>query len=377
MRHLRILILLTVAMCCPMRAYGQTAPVSGVPRVAFINPGFGDSGFWKDVSDTMRAAAAQLGFEVIVFDSNRDWPLMAENTNRVFAMDPPPDYIIAVNEYQQGSRIVIEANARNIPVFMLLNDLTLAQKGRLARAGDDLSRWIATLTPDNDRAGYEIARSLVMAAQDAGPDLAGRKDLCLLTLAGDQLTPASIDRLAGLDRALREFPAMVEQRRLVVNWSYDEAYRRTRNWIEMGGCVDLVWAANDPIALGAIQALREAGRAPGEDVMIAGLNWSQEALDLVVLGEMTMTHGGHFMAGAWMMVLIHDYHHGLLTKGRDFSFPMLAIDRTNVAVFQDALGDRDWNVIDFGAFSRRAHPELPEYRFDLDTLLAAVTKRVE
>ncbi len=39
------------------------------PRIAFINPGYGDRGFWKDVRDTMQAAADQFGFDLVVFDS--------------------------------------------------------------------------------------------------------------------------------------------------------------------------------------------------------------------------------------------------------------------------------------------------------------------
>ena len=98
-------------------------------RVAFINPGYGDRGFWKDVRDTMQAAADQFGFDLVVFDSDRDWKQMAESANRVFAMNPRPDYIIAVNEHQQGTRIVLEAQERSIPVLMLLNDLTDEQRG--------------------------------------------------------------------------------------------------------------------------------------------------------------------------------------------------------------------------------------------------------
>lgn len=197
-----------------------------VPRIAFINPGHGDHGFWKDVRDTMQAAADQFGFELTVFDSNRNWKQMAESANRVFSMNPPPDYIIAVNEHQQGTRIILEAQERNIPVLMLLNDLTDEQKQRFGRPGKELGFWIATLVPDNERAGFEIAQSLVTAAQHANNNGAST-NLCLLSLAGDSLTPASLQRLKGLDVALERYPELREQRRLVANWSFDEAYRRT------------------------------------------------------------------------------------------------------------------------------------------------------
>ncbi|WP_245835514.1 ABC transporter substrate-binding protein [Thalassospira mesophila] len=343
------------------------------PRVAFINPGYGTHGFWKDVSDTMHAAARQFGFDIVEFDSDRRWPLMAENANRVFMMDPPPDYIIAVNEHQQGGRIVIEANARHIPIFMLLNDLTEEQKSRLGRAGHNLPYWIATLTPDNEKAGFDIARSLVEAEQQLHPGTK-KRDICLLSLAGDSNTPASLDRMEGLDVALGKFPQLKEKRRLVVNWSYDEAYKRTATWLQ-DGCLDAVWAANDDIARGAIAAIVKAGKVPGKDVVVGGLNWSAKGLKLVKDGQMTMTHGGHFLAGAWIMVMLNDFHHGIDLQGRgpNYSFPMQALTRDNVDRFEAVFGQRNWDVVDFSKFGLVGQKDKNAgYHFDLDHLFAAV-----
>ncbi|WP_256359947.1 ABC transporter substrate-binding protein [Thalassospira sp. TSL5-1] len=349
------------------------AGASETPRVAFINPGYGDRGFWKDVSDVMHVAAHQFGLEIVEFDSNRQWPLMAENASRVFAMDPPPDFIVASNEHQQGGRIILEANARKIPLFMILNDLTDAQKSRLGHAGKKLPYWIATLIPDNRKAGYEIAQSLVLADQKQHADEA-QHDICLLSLAGDWNTPASLARLDGLDRALAEFPHLKEKRRLYANWSYEEGYNRTADWLPEG-CLDAVWAANDDIARGAIAAVEDAGRVPGKDVVVGGLNWSTDGLKLVKAGKMTMTHGGHFLAGAWVMVMVNDYRHGIDIQkmGPDFFFPMQAITRDNVDMFEEKFANRDWNIVDFSSFSLSGKDgEDTSYHFDLAHLLGAI-----
>ena len=335
-------------------------------RIAFINPGYGDRGFWKDVRDTMQAAADQFGYELIVFDSDRDWKKMTESATKAFALQPLPDYIIAVNEHQQGTRIILEANGRGIPVIMLLNDLTEAQKNTYGRPVKDIENWILTLTPDNERAGFEIAKSLVdgalQANNDPSPDA-----LCLLSIAGDRKTPASLQRLDGLDRALRQFPILKELRRIVANWSFDEAYRQTSAWLSRGGCIDAVWAANDDIALGAIAALEDAGRLPGKDVFVGGLNWSSEGLKNVADGKMTLTHGGHFFAGAWVMVLLHDYINGVQTikDHPEISFKMEAITRTNIADFEEVLMMRDWRKIDFTRFSLANSRSGAEYNFGL------------
>lgn len=357
-------------VCAGVVAGGVQSQAAGQDRaqvrIAFINPGYGDRGFWKDVRDTMQAAADQFGYDLIVFDSDRDWKKMVESADSVFALDPAPDYIIAVNEHQQGTRIILEAEKRRIPVIMLLNDLTEDQKAKHGRPGKDINNWILTITPDNERAGYDIATSLIDGARMATTDHLP-KDICLLSIAGDRKTPASLQRLAGLDHALSRYPILKEQRRIVANWSFDEAFRQTSGLLNSGACIDAVWAANDDIALGAIAALEEAGRTPGKDVFVGGLNWSKEGLDNVTEGKMTLTHGGHFLAGAWAIVLLHDYIKGVetLRQNPEVSFRMEAVTRVNMSYFADVLMSRDWSKIDFSAFSLVNAPEGTDYHFGL------------
>lgn len=364
---LRLLVCTLLFSVAAMPVYAaDTAADKADIRVAFINPGYGTKGFWKDVRDTMQAAADQFGFDLIVFDSDRDWKMMIESAEKVFALDPAPDYIIAVNEHQQGTRIILEAQERGIPVIMLLNDLTQEQKDTYGYPGRDIKNWILTLTPDNERAGYDIATSLIDAARLANNDHLPRT-LCLLSIAGDRKTPASLQRLDGLDHALSRYPVLRERRRLVANWSYDEAYRQTAAWLERGECVDAVWAANDDIALGAIAALEEAGRVPGKNVFVGGLNWSSAGLQNVKEGKMTLTHGGHFFAGAWVMVLLHDYIKGVefLKENHEISFRMEAVTRENLPYFEDVLLSRDWSRIDFSRFSLANSSPGAEYHFGL------------
>lgn len=337
-------------------------------RVLFVNPGFADKGFWKAVSDTMSAAANALGFKLEIVSGDRKWPLMV--SRGLAAIEGSnPDYVILVNEHQQAPQLLEAAEARGIKTILLLNGLTAEQENSLGGPREKLTNWLGSITPDNEIAGYEMARSLLWKGEALGLDRGG---LSVLTLAGDFKTPASINRLQGLDRALIEFKPLSEARRITVNWSGEEAYERTSFFLKSAS-VNAIWAANDPIAIGAIRALREAGRVPGRDVVVAGLNWSREAVDLVRTGEMTLTHGGHFLAGAWVMIMLYDFDHG-----RDFaeisphlSFPMSAIVPDNADDYVAAFGDSDWSRIDFKHFSRAENAGRDHYPFDLTTLLAS------
>lgn len=109
---------------------------------------------------------------------------------------------------------------------------------------------------------------------------------------------------------------------------------------------------------------------PGKDVFVGGLDWSVEGLKNVANGKMTMTHGGHFLAGAWIMVLLKDYLEGIekLRKNPNVPFRMQAITRDNIKTYQQILGDRNWDKIDFSQFSLVNKPEQRDYRFRIEEL---------
>jgi len=343
-------------------------------KVVFISPGHAEQGFWHTVSSTMSAAAEQLGFELEIHYADRQWAKMVRNAESVIERTDKPDFLILVNEYQQGARLLALADKAGIPTLMLLNSLTQEQRDIYGAPREQLKNWLGSLIPNNEIAGYEMAQSLVHnTKQESTPP-----SIALLTLAGDNNTPASQARLQGLDRALNDFPELKEQRRISVNWSGDEAYKRTRLWLQSGLELGAVWAANDAIGLGAIKAIREAGLKPGIDVKVSGLNWSQDAIKHVENGEMTLTHGGHFLAGGWAMVMLYDY-----VQGHDFNaisaevhFPMMAINQTNAPDYLKHFGSQQWSRIHFKDFSLTHAAKLTRYQFTLTKLLQPLREQV-
>jgi len=56
-----------------------------------------------------------------------------------------------------------------------------------------------------------------------------------------------------------------------------------------GNAVQIVYAHNDDMALGAIQAIEEAGKKPGEDIMIVSIDAIKEAVQAVADGKINCT----------------------------------------------------------------------------------------
>lgn len=89
-------------------------------------------------------------------------------------------------------------------------------------------------------------------------------------LQGDA-SSVSADRLEGYKQALAKHKIRF-QRSLVRSCGLLEAegYKAMKEWIAAGDLPTAVFAVNDPVALGVMQALEEAGLRAGEDVALVG-----------------------------------------------------------------------------------------------------------
>ncbi|WP_308915552.1 substrate-binding domain-containing protein [Jannaschia sp. LMIT008] len=72
------------------------------------------------------------------------------------------------------------------------------------------------------------------------------------------------------------------------NWSRDEANDLMTNFISSGEPIDVVFANNDEMALGAIQALKANGISM-DDVVVVGVDATQDALQSMSVGELDAT----------------------------------------------------------------------------------------
>ncbi|MEM9249786.1 MAG: ABC transporter substrate-binding protein [Pseudomonadota bacterium] len=353
-----LLITMTLSAMAPAGASDRL-------HITFINPG-GDTEFWGDVTATMSAAAKDLNIDLNVIHTNRDRLKMVDAARNLARADTLPDYIIIVNELQQAPLMLDVLADTGVPVFILLNRMTQEQRIGFAASGGDLSQIVGSIVTDNEVAGYDMAMSLIQEARSKGLNADG---ISLMALLGDAATPAALEREEGLRRALQEHPDVSLIRAFPVMWSAATAYERTQTALQRYD-LDAVWAANDQIALGARAAALASGKTPGRTILFAGLNWSIEGLRAVRDGDFTMTHGGHFFAGAWSMIVLRDIEDGALPRGSHLEFPMSAVRSDAVHQFLMLIGKRAWDRIDYMSF-RRSVSAQERYAFDAQTILSA------
>lgn len=344
----------------------------GDVRVGFINP-TGPPEFWNLVDTTMQAAAAELGIDLEIRKSERSRDKAIEFAHAFVDERPRVDYLIATNDVDAGGEIVKIADAAHLKLILLNNDLTMQDWPQYGEPRTTYPYWLGSIVPDHEGAGYGIGTAILTEAAR----IKTNRPLKILALTGDAQTPAGLDRVRGLKRAIDVMNKLlgsgvtdlVDVRYL--DWTAKTAETSTRDFLAKGPRIDALWAANDPMALGGLLALREAGYKPGKDVLVGGLNWSQDAVDRVLDGEMVVTHGGHFLLGAWAMVVLRD-----LRDGRDFAeedvrlqIPMGAIDLPVARRFPK-IGNVDWRQVDFTRFSKTRNPAVKRYEFTTDAVLA-------
>ncbi len=379
--------------------FAQTSESSGTPdspvtsasekviagkrmHVAFINPGISDINnptgtFWLSVSAFMQAAADDLAIDLEIVYAERNHLLMQRQAKDIAARPDPPDYVLVVNEKMAADEMVKVLDRAGIKVFVMLNTFVGDQATAMGQPRQKYPHWIGSLIPDNQTAGWMIAKRVFEKAMQAG--LYGQDGkIHLLAIAGDHATPAALARNVGLENAVRKYGNVKIEQMFVGEWNKDKAKYQAQGALKRYPEVSVIWAANDPMALGAMEAVNEAGKKPGRDIMIGGLNWDGPALENVREGGMTTSIGGHFMTGAWALVLLNDYHHG-----KDFAAdgPQLqhgifgALDHENVSQYLQQFGTGDWGRIDFRKFSKVLNPELADYQFDLETLFHNLERR--
>jgi len=112
----------------------------------------------------------------------------------------------------------------------------------------------------------------------------------VLVLSGPAESPTSAPRVRGFQDAARAFPGIRLTEPLMGGFHREPAREQTARWIERGAPFDAVLAANDIMALGALDALREAGRKnAGRTVIASGVNAVPEAIQAIKSGAMLAT----------------------------------------------------------------------------------------
>jgi hypothetical protein len=106
--------------------------------------------------------------------------------------------------------------------------------------------------------------------------------------------------------------------------------------------------------------------------VIGGFDWNPASLNAIADGRLSASMFGHFLEGAWALILVHDYHYGIdfaNEPGVRLSTPLSIINADNYGQYKVLLQKDGWEAIDFRRFSKKYHQELKTYNFNINQFI--------
>jgi len=326
-------------------------------HVTFLNPGNAeDVGVWHLLSNFMQAAADDLDIALEVLYADRNHIKMLNQAKQVANRTKVPDYVIMVNEKLMGKEMLLVFKNSRSKIFFIHNGLTDKQRKEVGNERVKIKNWIGTIVTDEYQSGYKLIKELYRLTK-APPKILG--------ITGTKATPVSLIRLKGVEDYIVESGRGEQVQVVYGKWSYEDGKEKALPLLKRHDDINMIWAANDSMAMGAYAAAQEV--APQRKILVGGLGGFPDAIESVKKGDMKVTVGGHVMIGAWSLILINDYHFGL-----DFIDDIgtnIKVDHNtviNTAETADRFADVVLNhpqEIDFRKFSKKINPSLTQYDF--------------
>ena len=227
-------------------------------------------------TESIKTAAQQAGIDLIFVDSegNPEKQIAAVRSFIARKVD-----IIAFSPIVESGwePVLREAKAAGIPVF--LSDRTVDVK--------DESLWTTFMGSDFVEEGRRAARWLVNYMKTDAP-------VNIVELLGTIGSAPEIDRTFGFKEILKDHPNY----RIIVSESGDFVrangkvvmQRILKDLAAKGQKMDVLFAHNDDMAIGAIAAMEAAGIKPGKDVAIVSVDGIRDAFTAMISRQAQRVH---------------------------------------------------------------------------------------
>jgi inositol transport system substrate-binding protein len=126
----------------------------------------------------------------------------------------------------------------------------------------------------------------IMNMEELGKCMGGKGNLVILM--GELSNEAAIGRTDGIKKVVKEkFPDIKITREQTGNWKRAQGKTIMENWLASGQEIDGVASNNDEMALGALQAIKAAGKLG--KICVGGTDASHDALEAMDKGELNDT----------------------------------------------------------------------------------------
>lgn len=230
-----------------------------------------NDGPWRIAeSRSMKEEAEKRGYE---FKSTDARGSTAQQNNDIETLvSQRVDAIFLAPRERNGLEAGLQAaREANIPVFFV-------DREAAGTAGQD---YVAFLGSDFIKQGQRAAEWLAQNTNGSAK---------IVEIAGTPGASVTQDRAKGFKDVIAGKPGMQIIASQTGDFNRAAAQKTMENIIQAQGAnITAVYAHSDEMALGAIQALKAAGRKPGQDVIVVSVDGQKSALQSIIDGELGAT----------------------------------------------------------------------------------------
>lgn len=256
------LLIAALAVTAPLVAGAAAAQDKGLISIIVNDT---SNPYWFTEGKIAEATAEELGYEASVSSHKGD--TNTESNQVDTAITNQAEAIILDPANADGSiGAVRKAVDAGIPVFIVNAEIN--QQG-LAKA---------QLVSNNAQGAALGAQQWVQSVGDEAK---------YVELKGAPSDNNAATRSNGYETVLSQYPSLERVGSDVANWDRTQGYNKMQSMLQANPDVDGVISGNDEMALGAIAALKEAGKL--NDVVVGGFDGSPDAVEAVRAGEMAYT----------------------------------------------------------------------------------------
>ncbi|HEV7857098.1 MAG TPA: ABC transporter substrate-binding protein [Pyrinomonadaceae bacterium] len=232
-----------------------------------------NNGPWRIAeTNSMKEEARKRGdkYELVVTDAQGQTSKQVSDVEDLIARRVKAIFL-APREFEGLAPAIQAAKQAGIPVFLI-------DREAAGKAGEDYVTFIGSnFVEEGQRAG----EWLVKQSNGRGG---------IVELTGTAGSSVANDRSQGFKNAIKDKPEMQIIASQTGDFTRATAQKVMENIIQSKGKeITAVYAHNDEMALGAIQALQAAGMKPGKDVLVVSVDGEKAALQAIAQGTMNVS----------------------------------------------------------------------------------------
>jgi len=265
--------LLYVSLFCAFFAlFATSTSTYAAEKYVFILPSLGNP-YWQTVKQGIEDGGKDAGIKVTVLSAVND-QAKEEHLNlcQSAISQHPSIIVVCTTTTAVGLQCLREAQKQHIKVAVLDAIISIEEA---KKAGINLSFSVGT---NNVLVGEKAAQYVATNSKVAAP-----KTLILEGMVGNN---ASTDRVSGFKQELaKKLPKAKIVNSVSAEWDRLKALNITADTLTRTPDLNVVFAANDMMALGAVEAIRAAGKT--NQIMVVGVDGVSDARKAISAGRMT------------------------------------------------------------------------------------------